>query len=140
MTFVEIMNKRPITMLQSDGFLIKLKGVSRAFVPSKLFESEMSIDNEVFDRINDVWVLIQRCLIHKPQSRPPIWEVESTLEAIIDYPTAAVSNDIDYFTKSCTVHNKDSLNVRETVCLSPIQSVLSEDFYTEEKLSISYNA
>merc|ERR1719334_3049923 len=50
------------------------------------FPTERLPSKEVFNRIQDLWILILRCLNERPEDRPQSWDVQEQIETLIADP------------------------------------------------------
>jgi len=80
-------------------------GFSKKRLPSKI----------VFNRIQDLWILILRCWDKRPQDRPQIWNIQERLETLLADPwNVGSENDgytrapNKYFTRGGGILNKQS--------------------------------
>jgi len=67
-------------------------------MPSRLSEGRVPPTN-VFNRMQDLWILILRCWNEKPQDRPQIWTVQERIETLLADPLN-LGRENDGYTRS----------------------------------------
>merc|ERR1719285_880009 len=74
------------------------KGQNWKNLPSQ-FPKRSRPSKKVFDRIDDLWILILRCWRHRPEDRPQSWDLEDRMQKLIDNPMNADSEQEGYITR-----------------------------------------
>jgi len=64
-------------------------------MPSR-FPKERLPSTEIFNRMQDLWILILRCWNEKPEDRPQSWDVEEQIEMLIADPLNVGNEDDGY--------------------------------------------
>jgi len=63
------------------------------------FPAKSKPPNNVFDRINDLWILILQCWNERPEERPQSWYLEDRIQKLIDNPLNVGSEHGGYITR-----------------------------------------
>jgi len=74
------------------------KGQSWKHLPTGFPEKRKPPSN-VFDRIDDLWILILRCWNERPEERPQSWDLEDRIQTLIDNPLNVGSEHEGYITR-----------------------------------------
>jgi len=67
-------------------------------LPSQL-PKKCKPSKKVFDRIEDLWILILRCWRQRPEERPQSWDLEDRMQKLIDNPMNADIEQDCYITR-----------------------------------------
>jgi len=85
-------------------------------MPSGFSEKRLP-STTVFNRIQDLWILILRCWNQRPQDRPQIWNVQEQIETLLADPWN-VGSENDGYTRDITWGGSTLTNQRFQSCCS----------------------
>lgn len=98
-------------------------------LPSR-FPTKRLPSTKIFNRIEDLWILILRCWDVRPKRRPQSWEVHDRIDMLIKNPLNIVSENEDYETQfpshDQNLPSCNSFPVMPTGC-TETNTVLEED-------------
>jgi len=63
------------------------------------FPADSVPSTDVFNRIDEVWILILRCWRETPEGRPQSWDLEESIQKLIDNPLNDANENSEYITK-----------------------------------------
>jgi len=62
------------------------------------FSAESKPSSDVFKRIDELWILILRCLKELPKDRPQSWDLEDKVQKLLDNPLDDANENDEYIT------------------------------------------
>jgi len=99
-------------------------------LPSK-FPTKKLPSKEVFNRMQDLWILIRRCWEKNPRKRPNCFEVQERIKVLIENPLNIRDEDDDYITRFES--NNDSCFDNQALPPTPegswVNTVVEDDMY-----------
>jgi len=97
------------------------------------FSTEWLPSKSVFNRLQDVWILILRCLSDRPEDRPQSWDVQEQIEMLIADPWN-VGNENDAYIRAPVKGTIDDQSTDGYYSLagSPIESSWMNTVYEDE--------
>jgi len=61
------------------------------------FSTKRQPSANVFNRMQDLWILVLRCWSERPADRPQIWDIQERIEKLIEDPLNIVNEDDDCY-------------------------------------------
>jgi len=86
------------------------------------FSADSVPSTAVFNRIDEVWILILRCLRETPEGRPQSWDLEDKIQKLIENPLNDADANSEYITKYSANCVYDTEPTFEHLELSNLQS------------------